>query len=104
MEMFLTIVLACFPVLVLSALALMRQESRTQSPPVVRLDHRDAMPAPRFFVNDRLGSGLSPRIPREVLLNQIQSHVRLEVAAAETFLDGPTVEALHARSASPLCN
>jgi len=38
----------------------------------------------------------------EVLLAQIERHVRLEQAAAESFLYDPTVESLHGRTASPL--
>jgi hypothetical protein len=62
------------------------------------------MPEPRFFVNDRTAPGLPSRIPRDVLVNRIQRHVHLEVAASESFLDGPSVESLHARTASPLLN
>ena len=40
----------------------------------------------------------------EVLLSQIENHVRLEQAAAESFLSLPATETLHARSASTLLN
>ena len=43
-----------------------------------------------------------PQVPIEVLLLQIDRHVRLEQAAAESFLDFPTVSSLHSRTASPL--
>jgi hypothetical protein len=43
-----------------------------------------------------------PRVPIEVLLAQIERHVRLEHAAAESFLYDPTVESLHSRTTSPL--
>jgi hypothetical protein len=43
-----------------------------------------------------------PQVPIEVLLLQIDRHVRLEQAAAESFLDYPTVSSLHSRTASPL--
>ena len=42
------------------------------------------------------------RVPLEVLLLQIEQHVRLEHAAAELFNQYPTVESLHRRTASPL--
>lgn len=41
-------------------------------------------------------------VPIEALLLQIESHVRLEQAAAESFLDQPTVALLHSRTMSPL--
>jgi hypothetical protein len=43
-----------------------------------------------------------PHVPIEVLLLQIDRHVRLEQAAAESFLDYPTVASLHSRTTSPL--
>lgn len=50
-------------------------------------------PAPAFA---------AARVPVDVLLLQLERHVRLEVAAAESFLSVPTVESLHSRTASPL--
>ncbi|MGE5357842.1 MAG: hypothetical protein ACM3NQ_02410 [Bacteroidales bacterium] len=58
---------------------------------------------PMFFVK-RAGDRSSERVPIEVLLLQIERHVRLEQAAAESFLDAPTVHALHTRTTSPLLN
>ncbi len=43
-----------------------------------------------------------PRVPIEALLLQIDSHVRLEHAAAESFLQYPTTALLHSRTCSPL--
>lgn len=56
--------------------------------------------APRFFT-DAAGT-LVPPLPREALLLQIERHVRLEQAAAESFLHAPTAQSLHSRTASPL--
>lgn len=42
------------------------------------------------------------RVPIEALLLQIDSHVRLEQAAAESFLEYPTTALLHSRTCSPL--
>ena len=57
--------------------------------------------APQFFgthapVSDHM------QVPLEALLLQIESHVRLEQAAAESFLYQPTAALLHSRTASPL--
>jgi hypothetical protein len=61
-------------------------------------------PAPRFF--ERRVEVKDPvtltSAPLEVLLLQINQHVRLEHAAAELFNQYPTVESLHRRTASPL--
>jgi hypothetical protein len=57
-------------------------------------------PPPRFFADS---PGLvAPPVPREALLLLIERHVRLEQAAAESFLYAPTAESLHSRTASPL--
>jgi len=55
----------------------------------------------RFFADDRVPR--SPQaVPIEVLLLQIERHVRLEQAAAEAFRDMPTPETLWAATVSPL--
>jgi hypothetical protein len=57
---------------------------------------------PRFFLSERAPAAPMPRVPIEVLLLQIERHVRLEQAAAESFLDAPTMRSLHSRTTSPL--
>jgi hypothetical protein len=42
------------------------------------------------------------QVPIEALLLQIEGHVRLEQAAAESFLEYPTAALLHSRTMSPL--
>lgn len=54
--------------------------------------------APRFFSDE----AALPQIPIEVLLLEIERHVRLEQAAAESFLHSPTVESLNSRTMSRL--
>ena len=46
----------------------------------------------------------SPRVPVDVLLLQIEKHVRLEQAAAECFIEFPTEAHLHSKTSSPLVN
>ncbi len=60
-----------------------------ESPLVVR---------PRFFDEAQIGR----QIPVEALLLEIERHVRLEQAAAESFLQAPTVESLNSRTMSRL--
>ena len=44
------------------------------------------------------------RVPIEVLLLQIENHVRMEQAAAEVFLTFPTQSRLHSKTTSPFVN
>lgn len=104
MPMFLTMMALCFPLLVLCALVMLRQQSREQSPPVATPERRMALPEPRFFVQSLGANRVAGRLPRELLLRQIERHVRLEVAAAESFLELPSTDSLHAESGSPLMN
>ena len=55
----------------------------------------------RFFA-DGPALALRDGEPLEALLAQLEQHVRLEQAAAESFLHNPTAESLHHRPASPL--
>lgn len=57
---------------------------------------------PRFFVEQVPIAPPRPAVPIEALLLQIERHIRLEQAAAESFLDCPTAESLHSRTSSPL--
>ena len=54
---------------------------------------------PRFFDG---AEAAHPRVPIEALLLEIERHVRLEQAAAESFLQSPTKESLHSRTMSRL--
>ncbi len=78
-----------------------------------------ARPSPpqRFFAQDeapsaapeapapKAGIPLPPQpVPVDLLLLQIERHVRLEQAAAESFLHVPTSDSLHMRTKSPLMN
>ena len=68
---------------------------------------RVAVPAvaPRFFVDDlTIPVAAHARVPIEALLLQIENHVRLEQAAAESFLETPTSALLHSRTISALVN
>ena len=58
-----------------------------------------AQAASRFFAERRLPS---ERASIEALLVRLEHHVRLEQAAAESFLHNPTSESLHQRPASPV--
>lgn len=59
-----------------------------------------AKPRARFFVEPMA----QPRVPIEALLAQIENHVRLEQAAAESFVEYPTSALLHSKTCSPFVN
>jgi hypothetical protein len=61
-------------------------------------------PAPsRFFADQVVVPVLAHQsVPIEALLLQIETHVRLEHAAAESFLESPGSALLHTRTMSPL--
>jgi hypothetical protein len=105
MEMFLMGLCLSFLGVVVSGVlfaAATREERERQM--AYRPEERLVLEPPRFFVQ-RPAAPASPvpvRIPLEVLLLQIERHVRLEQAAAESFHDFPTVEALHVQTLSPL--
>ena len=58
----------------------------------------------RFFAAD-IAPVVAPQVmPAEMLLSQIERHVRLEQAAAERFVRVPTIESLHAPTESKFVN
>jgi len=62
--------------------------------------------APARFFSDHVAVSipLQPLVPIEVLLQQIENHVRLEQAAAESFVAFPTQALLHSKTTSPFVN
>ncbi len=61
--------------------------------------------APRFFA-DPIAAPVVPRVrvPIEALLLQIENHVRLEQAAAESFVEYPSRDLLYSKTVSTLVN
>lgn len=78
--------------------------ARAEGQPRVRPEPRLAVDPPRFFAAAPVRPAEAPQVPIEALLSQIERHVWMEKAAAEAFLELPTPEALHSRTASPLLN
>jgi hypothetical protein len=77
-----------------------REEERARPQPRPRPPL--ALPTPGFFFDSTMRGDAAPHMPLEVLLLQLERHVRLEQAAAESFLMAPTLESLHSRTSSPL--
>jgi hypothetical protein len=63
--------------------------------------------APAHFFADRVLPTIpspQPQVPIEVLLREIEDHVRLEQAAAESYVDFPTEALLYCKTTSPFVN
>jgi hypothetical protein len=69
--------------------------TRTERAAEPKLEPVKAVAPSRFFVQ---------QVPLEVLLMQIENHVRLEQAAVESFLQTPTPDLLHSRTMSTFVN
>ncbi len=76
-----------------------KAEPETVQAPAVTV----ALGTPKFFA---AGAAVPPGtpVPLDVLLLQIERHVRLEQAAAESFINQPSLESLHSRTVSPLAH
>lgn len=99
MEMFLMVVAMSLMGVAVCAI-LFAAATRDVRAPAVQPAEQPVREMPRFFA-DR--PHIQPgRVPIEALLLQIERHVQLEQAAAESFHFSPTVEALHSRTMSPL--
>ena len=81
------------------------RDEREAPPPMVPA----AREPQRFFVAAPAARPDAPRdgaelVPVEALLLKIEQHIRLEQAAAESFLNRPTDDSLHSRTTSRLVN
>jgi hypothetical protein len=114
MEMFLMLVAMSFLGTAVSA-ALFGAATRGQTREPWSRTTRPS-PPPRFFAADEaprptvnvptpsVGTPLPEPVPLDLLLLQIERHVRLEQAAAESFHSMPNGQSLHSRTTSPLVN
>ena len=102
----------CLSVLGLAVTALAfgaaTRDEKTAQPAIGAQDKLElakaAAPA-RFFVDQPVvPMAAHARMPIEALLAQIENHVRLEHAAAESFMQVPNPAMLHSRTNSPLMN
>ncbi len=101
MEMFLMALALSIFGLAVSAIAFgaaTRTERRPELPVRPQLD----LAPERFFSDTPKAFHRQPQVPLEVLLLQIEQHVRLEQAAAESFISLPSPAALNCRTQSPL--
>ena len=75
-----------------------RTEKKLELPAQPRIE----LAPERFFADSHRAFHRQPSVPLEVLLLQIEQHVRLEQAAAESFISLPSPEVLNCRTESPL--
>jgi hypothetical protein len=102
MFMFLTITLVSFAVLTVTGVMAVGLAPREEEAPSLQPENAVTVEPPKFFVAEAPVLASRQPIPLEVLLSQIDRHVRLEQAAARTFLEIPTVGSLHSKTESPL--
>jgi hypothetical protein len=81
------------------------RSAKSDSPAQPELQPAKAVAPARFFADHvvpptRIGSS----VPTEVLLAQIDNHVRLEQAAAQSFLESPSQAQLHTKTTSAFVN
>ena len=104
MEMFLMVACMSLFGLAVSALAFGGATHGTERTARQPAERKPAALPSYFFAGEQLErvAASGTQFPIEVLLLQIERHVRLEQAAAESFLALPTAESLHSRTHSPL--
>ena len=88
--------------LAISALAFGAATRGSREESEARVEQALPVTPSHFFVAEAPHQAPMARVPLEVLLGQIERHVRLEYAAAESFIDFPSSESLHSRTMSPL--
>ena len=93
--------------LAVTCLAFNAAQPREEEAPAVQpeLAKAAAVAPPRFFADPvMIPRAAHTQVPIEALLLQIEKHVRLEHAAAESFLAAPNSVLLHSRTMSPFVN
>ena len=65
---------------------------------------RPQQSAPRFFVLRTNASVPSGQVPLELILSQLEQHVRQERAVVAFFHEQPSPESLRSQTSSPLAN
>jgi hypothetical protein len=104
MAMVAALLAVSFVLTVVTVVVLSRAFSAGESSPPLR-ENPHPTGAPRFFAED-ISLSVHPvhasGVPVEVLVLEIEKHVRLEREVAESFHLSPTPQTLHAQAARPL--
>ncbi len=92
--------------LAVTAVAFAASTRPNSSPSAVQPELPAPKVSPARFFSDQAASPIPvpPQVPIEVLLQQIENHIRLEQAAAESFVAYPTQALLHSKTSSPFVN
>ena len=106
MDMFIMDLCFTFFCLAITAAAFAAATRPRASQPAAQPELRAIEATPTRFFADRAKPPLPTPIavPIEVLLQQIENHVRLEQAAAESFVAYPSHALLHSKTTSPFVN
>ncbi len=104
MMMFLMIVASSFAALAILSVMFSSVAPRSEAEGLEARPETRPELAPRFFAGDIVPVGDRSQVPVEVLLSQLERHVRSEQAVAESFLALPTPETLAAKPTSPFVN
>jgi len=106
MDMLLMGLCMTFVGVAVTAMAFVAATRPRWSTPAVQPELPAAKVAPARFFSYHVAASipLQPLVPIEVLLQQIENHVRLEQAAAESFVAFPTQALLHSKTTSPFVN
>ena len=99
------IMLASVPVLLVCCLIAAgesRRKDEEQTPEIHLDSSRDL--TPRFFAGTPSRLDRGTELPVELMLSQIERHVRLEQAAAEIYLLGPNRDRVHSGAHSQTLN
>jgi len=112
MEMFLTVAVMSLLAVAVSAI-LFAAATRSGEPEATTPARLAAQEPQRFFASAPAAAAAAPAapagketesVPIEALLLKIEQHIRLEQAAAESFVHAPTGASLHSRTTSRLVN
>jgi len=102
MEMFLMVLTLSVVGVLVSGILFRAATRETSEAPAAAFSPLIAADEERFFMIRPAAPADASRAGAGALVLQIEQHVRLERAAAEAFLQWPTVEALHMRTLAPL--
>jgi len=103
MVMFITLLLMSMLVVAVLSIIVLAGRPRTEEDSRGMRARKPMIEPSRFFAGDERLDDFR-RMPAELLLKQIERHVRCEQAAATTFVGLPTRETLHSPTASPFVN
>lgn len=107
MEMFLMALCISMFGLAVAAMAFgaATRPEKSDSPAQPELRPTKAVAPGRFFADQVVPpTQRQSHVPTEALLAQIERHVRLEQAAAQSFLESPSHTQLHTKTTTPFVN